>query len=111
MTDLADAHERAPTSARAALAMFRGPFLADDPYSEWADEERRAATTFRLELAERVASDDDAPVDERVAASELLIEAEPWREEHYNRLAALHRAVGDEPGARSAERRRDFDEG
>jgi DNA-binding SARP family transcriptional activator len=110
-TDLADAHDRASTSARAALTLFRGPFLADDPYSEWADEERRAATTFRLELAERVASDEDAPIKERVAASELLIDAESWREEHYNRLAALHRAAGDEAAARSAERRRDFDEG
>jgi DNA-binding SARP family transcriptional activator/ATP/maltotriose-dependent transcriptional regulator MalT len=90
-----------------ALALFRGDLLADNPYVEWAFEERRAAEHLRTELAERVAGDEAASRPDRAAALEVLLVAEPWREELYDRLAALHRAAGDEAAARAAERRRD----
>ena len=90
-----------------ALARFRGELLEEDPYLEWAFDERRQTTALRLELAERVAVDPAVTTGERVAALELLIAAEPWREALYDQLAALHRDAGDEAAARGAERRRD----
>jgi DNA-binding SARP family transcriptional activator len=107
-TDLDEARALARDGRPAeALARFRGELLQDNPYVEWAFEERRAAEHLRAELAERVAADADHPTASRVAALEVLLAAEPWREELYDRLAAVHREAGDEPGARAAERRRD----
>jgi DNA-binding SARP family transcriptional activator len=88
-----------------ALAQFRGGLLEDDPYLEWASEERRAAEILRVELAERVAADAATPLTDRSAAIEVLLAAEPWRTELYEQLAALHRQAGDEARARAAERR------
>ena len=110
-TDLAAARALAAAgSPRDALAQFRGGFFEDDPYAEWANDDRRAAETLLLEVADRVAADPSVAAEERIAAFELLIEKEDWRSEHYTRLAALYRELGDEPAARSAERRRDFEE-
>ena len=90
-----------------ALELFRGDLLEDNPYVEWAFDERRSVEHLRTELAERVADDAAAPLATRAAALELLLGAEPWRVELYDRLAAVHRDAGDEAGARAAERRRD----
>jgi DNA-binding SARP family transcriptional activator len=108
MTDLQEVRALAGAGRVAeALGLFRGDLLQDNPYVEWAFEERRSAEHLRTELAERVADDATAPTDARAAALEVLLAAEPWREELYGRLAALHRDAGDEAAARAAERRRD----
>jgi DNA-binding SARP family transcriptional activator len=107
-TDLAEARRLASAGeAAAALALFRDELLSEDPYADWAFDHRRAAGGLRLELADRVAADESAGMRVRTEALELLLAAEPWRDQLHNRLIGLHRSSGDEAAARAAERRRD----
>jgi DNA-binding SARP family transcriptional activator len=103
--DLADARAAANGRPAGALERFRGELLEDLPYAEWAFEERRIVGTLRAHLADRVARDDHASSESRIAALELLLTDEPWRVDLYDQLRAAHLAAGNEAAARSVERR------
>ena len=78
------------------------PVAEVDGAGEWLDDVRRDVQRRRLELAERIAASGDGDV---VRALEVLIDAEPWKRDHFDALAAHHRAAGDEVAARAVERR------
>jgi DNA-binding SARP family transcriptional activator len=90
-----------------AFGCFRGELLGDEPYLEWAFDGRRAADSFRSEMADRVAAEASAPLAERVAALEHLLAAEPSDDDRWEQLEEAHRQAGDTAAAREVRRRRE----
>ncbi len=87
--------DRAASTLRAALAMWRGPVMADVPWERFAGaevarltESRRAAEEDRVD-AELAAGS----ITEAVAQASALVEAEPLRERRWTQLIlSLYRA-------------------
>jgi ATP/maltotriose-dependent transcriptional regulator MalT/DNA-binding SARP family transcriptional activator len=102
-TDLAET-ERLVANGRLDEAFG---LLASDPDldtdAEWADDLRREVERTRIEVAERLANDPTSL--HRPKALETLVEAEPWKKEHYDQLAELHRSEGDDAAASAVERK------
>lgn len=71
--------------------------------AEWAQD--WAARVERLTVRAATQMPDNAERPQRIAALEALIGAEPWQRAHYDSLAELCRAGGDEAAAADVERR------
>lgn len=103
-TDLGDAEVAARAGDPATAFTLLAPGLGEiDEPAEWWEELARHVSRLRAEAADRVASVGDP--DLRARAMEALIDAEPWRKDLYDALAAVHRDAGDEAAARAVERR------
>jgi DNA-binding SARP family transcriptional activator len=99
--------EGAWTVLQAAEGIYRGDFLGDDPYEDWAvatREEARATYQEVLRALSQLASKRGAP---EVAAGYLrrLLEQDPYDEPGHLRLVAALGAAGHHGDARRAYRR------
>lgn len=81
---------------RQALALYQGPFLADEAYADWAElergylQERAVGALFRFaRLALELGQQQEAQ-----EAYRRILALEPWREEAYRELARLLLASG-----------------
>ncbi len=82
--------------ARRALALYHGPFLADDRYVDWADDTRRRLQRRRVALLDVLAADArsrGAEV-EAVHLMESALEDDPVDERRYFELAEVLVAQG-----------------
>ncbi|QJC51324.1 response regulator [Paenibacillus albicereus] len=82
---------------RQAMALYRGDYLETEHYP-WAD-------AFRIELRSTAAAAlksaiPGGDIELRTSLLRKLIELEPGRSEHYDRLAEAHEQAGDAGGAR-----------
>ncbi|HXR22131.1 MAG TPA: BTAD domain-containing putative transcriptional regulator, partial [Acidimicrobiales bacterium] len=93
-------HAAAATAAEAGLALVRGPLLADEPGSPWADEARasldRALAGMRLVAAEASLATGD-PFSAASAAQSVL-DQDPY-DEHALRLLMTAHARAGRPGS------------
>ena len=86
-----------------AVDLYRGPFLADSPYLEWAGQTRvQLAETF-ADLAIRVAELElESPEGDPSRAAQLarrVLEDDPYREAAYRLVARALLAQGDTAAA------------
>lgn len=88
--------ERAAASFRAAIALYRGEYLADDPHAEWLLATREQLRESVLDLTERLSRALIAlgRPDEAVAAAERGLAIDPLREELYQAALRSHLAAG-----------------
>lgn len=89
-----------PVAAFTILACDLAPEVES---AEWAQDWIPRVERLRVAAASAV-PETAAPV-VRIEALEALVAAEPWKRDHYDRLAALHRASGDDAAAADVERR------
>jgi len=90
---------------RSAFDLVADGLAAELEEAEWARDLAARLVAVRVRAATRVSADAEVPEVMRVAAFEALIEAEPWNRAHYDALAQLHRAAGNDADAADAERR------
>lgn len=88
---------------RKALALYKGDFLADEPYADWAEldrsylRERAVGALFRMAtLALNLGMQREA-----LEAYRRILTLDPWREEAYAELIQALMITGQEPEARS----------
>ncbi|MCL6525688.1 MAG: winged helix-turn-helix domain-containing protein [Thermaceae bacterium] len=88
---------------REALALYKGDFLSDEPYADWAElersylRERAVGTLFRVaQIAEALHL-----VHEAQSAYRRILTLDPWREEAYHALIGTMVLSGQEFEARS----------
>jgi DNA-binding SARP family transcriptional activator len=81
----------AQTRLRAALELYGGDFLADEPYAEWAVAERDRLRQLAGRALRTLADADDATDDLEAAAASLerLVAMEPYDLDVHRRLLAL----------------------
>lgn len=89
--------------ARATVAFYRGPFLADAPCLEWAQSIREAAQATYLDLAVHAGRAELAAgmVGRAAALARSVISTDPYREVAYRLLAQACLATGDPAAARA----------
>jgi DNA-binding SARP family transcriptional activator len=82
---------RAREHLGAALALYRGDFLADEPYAEWASDERDRLRQLAGRALRTLADADDATDDLEGASDSLerLVAMEPYDLDVHRRLLAL----------------------
>ncbi len=102
-TDVGEAAERRTDDAIAAFGMIAPGPASDLPDVDWIHELTPAWERDRIELATRAVADGSPDV--VIQAYEVLIEAEPWNRDHFDGLAAAHRAAGEDLAADDVERR------
>ncbi|HEY3144191.1 MAG TPA: hypothetical protein VGJ86_23880 [Acidimicrobiales bacterium] len=94
----------------AAWRLFRGPPVADEPYTASLEEFRRRAERLQLDVAHALVSatssepGSEPGSDVVVAAAEHVLAAEPWRTELAQEVARACRARGDDMAAARIER-------
>ncbi|MCX7783133.1 MAG: winged helix-turn-helix domain-containing protein [Meiothermus sp.] len=88
---------------RQALALYKGDFLADEPYADWAElersylRERAVGALFRMAtIALNLGMQREA-----LEAYRRILTLDPWREEAYTALIETLVTTGQEPEARS----------
>lgn len=88
---------------RQALALYKGDFLADEPYADWGElersylRERSVGAWFRVaEIALALGQPREA-----LEAYRRILTLDPWREEAYAELIQTLMMTGQEPEARS----------
>jgi ATP/maltotriose-dependent transcriptional regulator MalT len=98
---------RAEVLARAALERYRGELLPDDRYEGWAAGARERLRMQFLELLDLLAAAAErrAEIDEAARVLERALEAEPYDEQRYVRLARLLSTQGRAGSALAALRR------
>jgi DNA-binding SARP family transcriptional activator len=87
---------RDPAAHHAALALYTGDLLPDDPYEDWASTRRDELRQTRLALLLAVADLHKARGEhaDAVAALEQVVASEPAHEEAHVALMRLHAGVG-----------------
>ncbi len=88
---------------REALALYKGDFLADEPYADWAELERsylRERAVGALFRVAQIALSQHRPREAQEAYRRILT-LDPWREEAYLRLLETLRQSGQEAEARN----------
>ncbi len=89
---------------RRALRLYRGPYLADAGYEEWALPHRDRLSARFVAAAVRAGELTLAAgnPDEVLRLASRAIETEPWSEEAHRLMVAAHLARGDRAAARRA---------
>ena len=89
---------------RTALGLYRGPYLADAGYEEWALPHRDRLTARFVGAAVRAGELTLAAGDpgEALRLASRALETEPWSEEAHRLSVAAHLARGDRAAARRA---------
>lgn len=88
---------------RQALSLYKGDFLADEPYADWAELERsylRERAVGALFRVAEIALSLHRPREAQEAYRRILT-LDPWREEAYLRLSETLRQSGQEAEARN----------
>jgi DNA-binding SARP family transcriptional activator len=98
---------QAAALARSAVDRYRGDLLPADRYKAWAAEPRERLRLLYLELLDLLALRAQATgdVDEAARLVKRAIDAEPYDEERYVRLAGLFTSQGRVGSARAVLRR------
>jgi DNA-binding SARP family transcriptional activator len=94
---------QAVTAARAALARYRGPLAADDPYEDWAAAPRERLAALHLDLLDLLAAEaerEEQP-DEAVRLLMAAIDTQPYDEDRYRWVARLLLSQGRVGSARA----------
>lgn len=88
---------------RQALALYKGEFLADEPYADWAELERSYLRERAVGALFRMATiaQDLGMQREALEAYRRILTLDPWREEAYAELIQALVVLGQEPEARS----------
>lgn len=91
------AHDRAATELARAVALYRGDFLEDLPYDEWALQQRRYLRMLFVETANRLA---DARLsaglaDEALGLSQRVLSFDPCDEVAHRRALRCYAAQGN----------------
>jgi ATP/maltotriose-dependent transcriptional regulator MalT/DNA-binding SARP family transcriptional activator len=94
---------RAVILARAALERYGGELLPDERYEPWTEAPRERLRLLYLELLDLLAAtaERERDLDEAIRLIERAIEAQPYDEERYQRLARLLAAAGRTGSARA----------
>ncbi len=81
---------------REAVALYRGDYLADDPYADWALDRRERLRGTYLDALDRLASLQAAggAYGEAIGYLERALTVDPLREELYCQLMRCHAAAG-----------------
>ena len=103
-----DDEGRALAGYLAALDLFRGEFLADEPYADWVEAERAYLRALAVRAGERAGELLEAMGQEKASLSlyRRLIAIDPSDPYLYDRLAAVLRSMGFEARAREIELRK-----
>lgn len=89
-----------------AEALYRGEFLEEDKYEDWAQPLREEARAVYLYLLRRrVVIAEDVNVEEGIEARLRILELDPWDEEAHVGLMSALEAAGRHGEARRARRR------
>ncbi len=88
-----------------AFRLLQRPATPLEEAGEWATDLRRAVERTRVDVAQRLAGSDTAPDPVKIAALEMLLDAEPWNRAHVDALMGAHRSVGDKAAVQAVERR------
>ena len=101
-------HQGEPSAAldlyRRALGLYRGPYLADAGYEEWALPHRDRLTARFVAAAVRAGELTLAAGDpgQALRLASRALESEPWSEGAHRLSVAAHLARGDRAAARRA---------
>lgn len=89
--------EKGAELARTALALYDGELLPMDRYADWAAATRESLSRLRIQLVELQVRNaiGDERIHEALALLDQLIEADPYEESHYLRVAELHEKAGN----------------
>jgi two-component SAPR family response regulator len=89
-----------------AEALYRGDFLEEDVYEDWAQPMREEARALYMSLLRRRTElADQLGVDQGIAARLRILELDPWDEEAHLGLVSALDAAGRHGEARRARRR------
>jgi DNA-binding SARP family transcriptional activator len=97
-------HHRAAAIGLSALSRYHGELLPADRYEPWASQSRERVRLRYLELLDRLATRAQAEgeVDDAIRLMQRAIDAEPYDEHRYVRLANLLASQGRAGSARAA---------
>jgi DNA-binding SARP family transcriptional activator len=86
---------------REAVTYYRGDYLPEEPYEDWAMAERDRLCELYLDLLERQAQllFDSGDFAGAIHACQQVLERDPWRERIYRRLMRYYYAGGDRAAA------------
>lgn len=87
---------RAVAAFEAAVALYRGDFMADEPYADWCQQERELLRETCLELLQRLAALTAAAAewDRSVRFLRTAVDLDPLRERNHRELMQALWAVG-----------------
>ncbi|HEU5471240.1 MAG TPA: hypothetical protein VFV67_11350 [Actinophytocola sp.] len=103
--DVADAREHVLAGRfEQALALLGADVAAGEPDLAALADVRAEADELRLRAAGRITGDAGRPVEQRAAAYESVLAAQPWRHDLAEELVALWWRAGDATRARAADR-------
>lgn len=85
------------THYQEALRLYKGDYLQDAPYEEWATEERERLLTLYLRTAERVAAlqAQDGAWEDVIATCRLILARDNCWEQAYRLMMAAHAHLGN----------------
>jgi DNA-binding SARP family transcriptional activator/truncated hemoglobin YjbI len=89
--------DKAAELARSALSLYGGELLPADRYADWAAAARESLSRLHVQMIElrvRHAIEDER-VHEALGLLEVLMETDPYEEDHYLRAAELHASTGN----------------